>query len=265
MTYTHPTLVCVFNDHWSVSWFFIFVLCHVKTKAENSKMSGAIIPIVTRISSSIIRILGCNPGPMTLQGTNTYLLGTGEKWDIIFYILNCARFWLFTNSCRRILLDTGDSNKALFIENLKNVLNSEKASIETILLTHWHHDHIGGVTDVLNILDASAKCKVWKYPRTDAPDVYDEIPKSLELHKLSNGQEFTVNGASVKVIYTPGHTTDHVVLTLKEDNSLFSGDCILGILVYLWCIRFDILLIAPMTHRWRNSCFRRSLRLYEKS
>lgn len=138
--------------------------------------------------------------------------------------------------CRRILLDTGDPNKPLFIENLKNILLSEKASIETILLTHWHHDHIGGVKDVLNILDENAECKVWKYPRVDAPDTYDEIPKSVELHKLTNGQEFAVDGASVKVIYTPGHTTDHVVLLLKDDASLFSGDCILGTLVVFICV-----------------------------
>lgn len=70
------------------------------------------------------------------------------------------------------------------------------------------------------------ECQIWKYPRQDAPDNYPDIPKTI--NQLKNGQEFSVDGATVKVVYTPGHTTDHIVLTMNDDNSLFSGDCILG-------------------------------------
>lgn len=63
--------------------------------------------------------------------------------------------------------------------------------------------------------------------RTDAPDICPEIPENVEVKKLQDNQEFEVEGGKVKIVHTPGHTTDHVVLTLP-DGTLFSGDCILG-------------------------------------
>ncbi|KPJ11856.1 Beta-lactamase-like protein 2-like [Papilio machaon] len=164
---------------------------------------SAVIPTVTRLSNRIIRILGCNPGPMTLQGTNTYLIGTGKN---------------------RILLDTGDKNVSEYQKNLQDVVQTEQVNIEHIVVTHWHHDHIGGVEDLYGTI--AKQPKIWKHKRSD--DDNKDDPLSLPIHWLSDGQQIEVEGATLKIHHTPGHTTDHVVLTLLEENIMFSGDCILG-------------------------------------
>ncbi|KPI98563.1 Beta-lactamase-like protein 2-like [Papilio xuthus] len=164
---------------------------------------SAVIPTVTRLSSRIIRILGCNPGPMTLQGTNTYLIGTGKN---------------------RILLDTGDKNISEYQKNLQDVVQTEQVNIEHIVVTHWHHDHIGGVEDLYGTI--AKQPKIWKHKRSEDDNKEDTL--SVPIHWLSDGQQIEVEGATVKIHHTPGHTTDHVVLTLLEDNIMFSGDCILG-------------------------------------
>lgn len=51
------------------------------------------------------------------------------------------------------MCDTGEPKKPEYIKHLKSVLANEKATISDIIVTHWHHDHIGGVQDVLECLD----------------------------------------------------------------------------------------------------------------
>lgn len=50
----------------------------------------------------------------------------------------------------------------------------------------------------------------------------------LKLNPLTNGQIFSTDGVKLKVIHTPGHTTDHCILFIPETKELFSGDCVLG-------------------------------------
>lgn len=126
---------------------------------------------------------------------------------------------------RRALIDTGDEHTATdYIRLLGQVLQEENATIEHLIITHWHHDHIGGLNPVKDLLssDPGSKVFVWKFPRTDEKENYDN------LESLLDEQSLEVEGARLEVKFTPGHTTDHACLLLANENILFSGDCILG-------------------------------------
>jgi hypothetical protein len=74
------------------------------------------------LSPRVACVLGRNPGNMTLQGTNTYLVGTGKA---------------------RILIDTGEG-KPQYLEALGKMMEAVSCSqLSDVVLTHWHPDHTG--------------------------------------------------------------------------------------------------------------------------
>ncbi|EWC45866.1 hypothetical protein DRE_04873 [Drechslerella stenobrocha 248] len=170
-------------------------------------MASHLIPLpdIERLSSRVIRILGGNPGKFTLQGTNTYLLGTGP---------------------RRLLVDTGEGRPA-WKTSLSSVLSDESATVSAAIITHWHHDHVCGVPDLRSLCP---DVKIYKFPlsRTDETAnkwAYQDIGETTE---ILDGQEVSVEGATVTAYHTPGHTTDHICLMLKEEEAIFTGDNVLG-------------------------------------
>lgn len=151
---------------------------------------------ITRLSPLTIRILGGNPGKFQLQGTNTYLVGRGAK---------------------RILIDTGEGKPA-WLASVKEALESESATIDTVILTHWHHDHVSGVKDLLAFL-APAKPTVYKCQQVKPDASQTDFP---------DGHVFRTEGASLRAVFSPGHAGDHMALVLDEEDSMFTGDNVLG-------------------------------------
>ncbi|KAI0150648.1 putative metallo-beta-lactamase domain protein [Xylariaceae sp. FL1272] len=146
---------------------------------------------IERLSPACIRILGGNPGKFTLQGTNTYLVGTGPS---------------------RLLVDTGEGRPS-WLAALKRVLEQEGATVSAALLTHWHHDHTQGVPQLRQLVPDAT---VYKYD----PDHGEK--------SINDGHTFAVDGATLTAVHTPGHTTDHVVFVFREEDALFTGDNVLG-------------------------------------
>ncbi|KAK4464254.1 beta-lactamase-like protein [Cladorrhinum samala] len=177
--------------------------CNSVPKRTFSRMASPSLPPIaetTALSPSLIRILAGNPGKFSLQGTNTYLLGTGPS---------------------RLLIDTGEG-KPSWIQALKRTLAEQNASLQAALITHWHGDHTGGIPDLLQHFP---NLPVYKNQTQNHPN---HDPSRIKFHDIENGQEFSVPGATLTAFLTPGHTTDHVVFRWREEDALFTGDNVLG-------------------------------------
>lgn len=86
-------------------------------------------------------------------------------------------------------------------------------TLKQIWLTHWHKDHIGGVSELTT---------------TDTMAVYgprDELSKIPGItHPLQHDDHLNFNNLKVEIIATPGHTLGHIVYFIEELNALFCGD-----------------------------------------
>ncbi|KAL8752624.1 MAG: hypothetical protein Q9199_005616 [Rusavskia elegans] len=151
------------------------------------------LPNTERISPRVIRVLGGNPGKFTLQGTNTYIVGTGSQ---------------------RLLVDSAQGFD-FWTEAIQELLIKENITISHVLLTHWHGDHTGGVPGLLKL-----------YPNLST-GIYKNSPDQGQ-QEIEDGQIISVEGATIRAVHTPGHSHDHMSFILQEENAMFTGDNVLG-------------------------------------
>lgn len=91
-------------------------------------------------------------------------------------------------------------------------------TIDTILLTHHHADHIAGVAEIRAETDCRVVAPLADLGRIENVDV-----------AVSEGDTVPLGAAHAVVFETPGHTSGHVAFWFVADDALFAGDTLFAL------------------------------------
>lgn len=144
-------------------------------------------------SSELTRFrLAPNPGPMSLDGTNSYVIGApGSPYVAV--------------------VDPGPDD-----ENHLAALASAGV-VDVVLITHRHADHTEASARFHQITGAPVRAALPEHCHGGEP--------------LQDGEVLTAGGVEIRVVGTPGHTSDSLCFHLPHDGptgSVLTGDTILG-------------------------------------
>nr|MDT0660067.1 MBL fold metallo-hydrolase [Micromonospora sp. DSM 115978] len=148
--------------------------------------------LADRLPDWVTLLRAPNPGPMTLDGTNTWLLrGVGSP--------------------RAVVVDPGPDDDA----HLARIV--EHGPVEAVLVTHGHADHVAGAHRVADLLGGV--------------DVIAADPAHRRgTDRWPAGGPFGASGVAITGLATPGHTADSICLLAEVDGErvMLTGDTILG-------------------------------------
>lgn len=145
-----------------------------------------------RWTGSVTRMLAPNPGPMTLDGTNSYVIAAPGASGVV-------------------VVDPGPDDAG----HLDALAAAGEAAL--VLLTHRHGDHVEGVDGLV--------------ARTGAPVRAASADLCRDAEPLRDGEVIRLGDAALQVLATPGHTDDSVCFLLTgagEAPVMLTGDTILG-------------------------------------
>jgi glyoxylase-like metal-dependent hydrolase (beta-lactamase superfamily II)/8-oxo-dGTP pyrophosphatase MutT (NUDIX family) len=152
-------------------------------------LHGAGDVLSVRLSPFVHVVLAPNPSAMTGPGTNTYIVGSGPT----------------------VVIDPAvDDPKYL------DAVAAAAGEIDSVLITHRHSDHVGGVAALVE--------------RTGAPvrAFGNEPAGGITPIPMAEGDVIRTGGAVLETLYCPGHSSDHLCWVLGGAASLFAGDNVLG-------------------------------------
>ena len=129
---------------------------------------------------------------------------------------------------RAVIVDPGEEAPRLL-----QAIDELGVTLEAILLTHTHFDHVGAVAPVAKATGAPVWC-----PEIERPvlaDIMSFVPwpgfgpfESYEAdHLVEGGETLELAGMTFDVIFTPGHSPGHVTYAVASEGgppALFSGD-----------------------------------------
>ena len=135
-------------------------------------------------------VLAPNPGPMTLDGTNTWVL-------------------LEPGATEAVVVDPGPLDEAHLAAVLAVVADAG-ARVALTVLTHGHADHAEAVPRFTELTGAPVRA---------VGRGHDD---------LADGDVVRTGGLELRIVATPGHTSDSISLALPADHALLTGDTVLG-------------------------------------
>lgn len=135
------------------------------------------------------------------------------------YQVNCYILWA-EGSKTCCVIDPGYEAGVIL-----DTLTDLGLSLEAILLTHGHFDHVGAVRD----LAAATDCRVFLCPQDlSMPPAFTAGPL-YHTDLYSEGDKLHLAGLDITVLHTPGHTPGSVCLRVEDvlfsGDTLFSGSC----------------------------------------
>jgi glyoxylase-like metal-dependent hydrolase (beta-lactamase superfamily II) len=146
------------------------------------------------VDERVTRVLAPNPSPMTLDGTNTYVVGA-------------------PGSGGAAVVDPGPDDPT-HLQRVEGELTRRGAECEVVLVTHHHHDHAAAARGWADRFGCAVAA-----PTRDVAGERGEV--------ITDGYRLRPGGVGITAVATPGHTGDHTSYRL-DHGPLLTGDHVLG-------------------------------------